>query len=247
MAAFSSSIAIVATMSETLQNFPKRAGNLYIVLMIMYFLLCYSFEESLRNGILRGIPTEYYYPFLGIGIAAIYTISCVLSKFVEVEELYHRINSSEDMIGMLCLLLLAAIMIVVNYVCYLINYQYMVYFIIFTSVLLLNFVAAYFIIRISQSNVDKLLFNHRNDSAKYLDESNEDEDVLATKTLSEAIGDYRLYGVLIGTFIVIGTSSTFFKNIGIMKSESRTLSPTGTYSSLFLLSQAVASLVCGLL
>ena len=143
---------------------------------------------------------------------------------------------------MLCLLLLAAIMIVVNYVCYLLNYQYKVYFIIFTTVLLLNFVAVYFIIRISQSNVNKLLFNHRNDSAKHFDESQEDEDLLANKTLIEAIKDYRLYGVLIGTFIVIGTSSTFLKNIGIMKSENRVSSPTGHYSSIFMLSESVSVL-----
>jgi len=149
MAAFSSSIAIVATISETIQNFSKRAGNLYIVLMIVYFLLCYSFEESLRNGVLRSIPTEYYYPILGVGIAAIYSISCALSIYVVIDKHYQRINISEDMVGMLCLLLLAALMIVVNYVWYLLNYQYMIYFIIFMVVLLLNFVAAYFIIQIS--------------------------------------------------------------------------------------------------
>jgi len=149
MAAFSSSIAIVATISETIQNFSKRAGNLYIVLMVVYFLVGYSFEESLRNGILRSIPTKYYYPALGVGISSIYLTSCVLSKYVKIDKFYKKVNISEDMVGMLCLLLLSAVLIVVNYVCYLTNYQYTVFLIIFTFILFLNFVAAYFIVQIS--------------------------------------------------------------------------------------------------
>lgn len=116
MASFASSIAIVATISETLQNFSKRAGNLYIVLMIVYFLLAYSFEESLRNGLMRSYSTEWYYPILGVGVATIYTISCILSRLVVIEDFYQRINISEDVVGMLALLLLSALMIVVNYI-----------------------------------------------------------------------------------------------------------------------------------
>jgi hypothetical protein len=46
LAAFSSSIAIVAAVSETLQNFSRRPGFLYLIVMVVYFLIGYTFEES---------------------------------------------------------------------------------------------------------------------------------------------------------------------------------------------------------
>ncbi|CAI2361825.1 unnamed protein product [Moneuplotes crassus] len=237
LASFASSIAIVATISETLQNFSKRAGNFYIVLMIVYTLLAYSFEESLRNGILRGIPTQYYYPILGVLVAIVYSISCLLSKLVVIEDFYSRITISQDVIGMLSLLLLSGVMIVVNYICFLVNYEYTLYFIIFLVVLILNFVLAYFIIQVSHKTID---------SPKPYDEFLEDEDQTVTMDLIGALRDYRLYGLLIGTFIIIGTSTTFLKNIRIIKTANHAMAPASTYSSLYLLCQSLGALICGL-
>jgi len=87
----------------------------------------------------------------------------------------------------------------------------------------------------------------RIDSPKQFDEFLEDEDQTVTKTLGESFSDYRLYGVLVGSFIIIGTSSTFLKNIGLVKTANHNLSPTNTFYSLYLLSQSLGALICGLL
>ena len=101
LAAFSSSIAIVTTISETIQNFSRRPGLLYIVVMIVYFLIAYSFEEGLRNGPAWTFKVKWYYPCLGVGIAIIYIISAVLSTQVVIEDFYKRMNISTDLLGML--------------------------------------------------------------------------------------------------------------------------------------------------
>lgn len=149
LAAFGSSIAIVASVSETLQNFSKRAGYLYIVLMIIHFLLSYSFEESLRNGILRNVLTIYYYPFLGVGVAVVYIISCVVSSMVKIEDVFKRINITEDIIGLLSLILISTILVVLNFMYYLEYSKWTAFFIMYVISLVLNFVIAYVIIHIS--------------------------------------------------------------------------------------------------
>jgi hypothetical protein len=238
LASLSSSIAIVATISETIQDFSKRSGHLYIVLMVVYFLLCYSYEEAFRNGVLKSIPTKYYYPLLGVIICVIYLTTAFLSKYVIIEEFYQRINISEDIMGMLSLLLVATLMIIVNYICYLVNIQYAIYFAVFTVILVLNFIVAFVIIKLSYSVIE---------SNKPVDEFIEIEDRVVNIHLKESLKDYRLYGVLIGTFIIIGTTQTFFKNIGSIKTDHYNTTPTGTFQNLFLLSEALGAIICGLL
>lgn len=237
LACLASSIAIVSTVSETIQDFSKRSGYLYIVLMIVYFLICYSYEESLRNGVLRSIKTEFYYPFLGVGVAIIYLTTCILSKYVIIEEFYQRINISEDIIGMFTLLLISSMMIIMNYICYLTNFQYSIYFGVFTVILIINFIAAFIIIKISYRVIE---------SNKPVDEFIEVEDRVVNTRLWDSLQDHRLYGVLLGTFIIVGTTQTFLKNIGVIKITLRNTTPSATFENVFLLSETLGAILCGL-
>jgi hypothetical protein len=237
LACLASSLAIVSTVSETIQDFSKRSGHLYIVLMIVYFLICYSYEESLRNGVLRSISTEYYYPFLGVGIAIIYLATCILSRYVIIEEFYQRINISEDIIGMFTLLLISSMMIIINYICYLTSFQYSIYFGVFTAILIINFIAAFIIIKISYRVIE---------SNKPVDEFIEVEDRVINTRLWDALQDRKLYSVLLGTFIIIGTTQTFLKNIGVIKITLHNTTPSATLENAFLLSQTLGAILCGI-
>lgn len=149
LAAFSSSIAIVAAVSETLQNFSKRAGYLYIVLMIIHFLLCFTFEETIRDGLFPTIRTHFYYPGVGVAAAIVYIVSCVISLLTKVDEVFRRINITEDILGLLVLILIASILTILNYVYFLELNYWGTYFIFYVACLLLNFIIAFLIIYVS--------------------------------------------------------------------------------------------------
>jgi len=132
LAAYGASIAVMAVVHETLHDFSKRGGFLYIVMIICYFLMGSSYEESFERGFASRSRLTTYYPCLGVGVAIIFIANAILAKLAVVEERFRRTTINEDIIGILVFILVAAMMTVLQYVFFLQNRSYVSYFIVFT-------------------------------------------------------------------------------------------------------------------
>ena len=132
LAAYGASIAVMAVVHETLNGFSKRGGLLYIVLIICYFLMGPSYEESLERGFASRSRLTYYYPWLGVGVAIIFIANAILAKLAVIEERFRRTTINEDIIGILVFILIVSLMTVLEYVFFFQNHSYVSYFIVFT-------------------------------------------------------------------------------------------------------------------
>lgn len=79
------------------------------------------------------------------------------------------------------------------------------------------------------------------------DEYIEAEDTTVKMNLKECLRSYKLYGLLISTFFIIGTSYAFMKSIGGIKRSAGKTMYSDTLYDIFILSQNLSAVTCGLL
>jgi len=135
-------------------------------------------------------------------------------------------------------MLIAAIMTIVEFILFLHKETYTYYFLVFTAFLILNFVAAFFVINECKNNIE---------STKPIDEFIYEEDRTEVKELSESLSNYKFHGILLGTFIMIGTTSIYFRNLDAIRMRFNSLIPQDSLNDMFFLSQNLGALICGLL
>lgn len=196
---FACSIATIAAIATIIKNFSRNVGALIAAVMISYYYAAQYFDTSIRNGYFEDLDLKINMFASG----AIHFLVYVLASFIVDEndqsrEL-KRASSLTDRFGIFIYAIIAGCFLAVVYFTCIIAEQYQLSIVLISIIILANFVALAFTV---QAMIGKI---ENNDTSHV-----KDEPIPPKKNFGQMLLEGRYWFLLIGTFIVIGTGSTYF-------------------------------------
>ncbi len=199
LVSFACAIATIASIATIIKNFSRNVGALITAVMITYYFSAQFFDTSIRNGYFEDLDLRVNM-FVS---AAIHFIVYILAAFIVDEndqsaEL-KRASSITDRFGILIFAILCGCYVAVVYFTCIIAEAFQLSIVLITVIILANFIALAFTVQALIGQIEK------NDTSNV-----DDEPVPPKKNFGQMLIEGRYWFLLIGTFIVIGTGTTYY-------------------------------------
>ncbi|CAI2359235.1 unnamed protein product [Moneuplotes crassus] len=201
LVSFACAIATIASIATVIKNFSRNVGALIAAVMISYYYAAQYFDTSIRNGYFEDLDLKVNMLVSG----GIHFLVYVLASFIvdenEQSRELKRASSVTDRLGIFIYAAIAGCFLAVVYFTCIIAEQYQLSIVLISVIILANFVALAFTV---QAMIGQIENNDLSDIR--------DEPIPPKKNFAQMLAEGRYWFLLIGTFIVIGTGSTYFIN-----------------------------------
>mmetsp|Transcript_14083 Transcript_14083/g.15742 ORF Transcript_14083/g.15742 Transcript_14083/m.15742 type:complete len:551 (-) Transcript_14083:41-1693(-) len=201
LVSFACAIASIAAIATVIKNFSRNVGAMVASVMIAYYFAAPYFDTSIRRGYFDDIDLKINM----IASGAIHFIVYILAAFIvdenEQSSALKRASSLTDRFGVLVYAVIAGLFLAGVYITCIIAEAYQLSIVFFTIIILANFIVLAFTVQ--------ALIGQINNSGE-----GEEDEIPPKMNFGQMFIDIRYWCLLIGTFIVVGTGSTYYIEAG---------------------------------
>lgn len=200
---FACSIATIASIATIIKNFARNVGALIAAVMIAYYFAASFLDTSIRNGYFEDVDLKVNMFASGAIQFVIYLLAAFIVDENEQSRELKRASSITDRFGIIIFAIICGAYLAIVYFTCIIAETYQLSIVLISVIILANFVALAFVVQALIGEIEKQ------------DTSNvRDEAVPPKKTFAQMLIVGRYWYLLIGTFIVIGSGSTYYIEAG---------------------------------
>ena len=196
---FSCAIATIASIATIIKNFSRNVGSMIAAVMIAYFFSASYFDTSIRNGYFADVEIKTNMIASGVIHFSTYLLAAFIVDENDQSRELKRASSLTDRLGIFIYASIAGVYLVVIYFTCIIAEAYQLSIVLITLIILVNFVALAFTVQLLIGQMS------RNDTSHI-----RDDHIPPKKNFGQMLIDIRYWCMLIGTFIIIGTGSTYY-------------------------------------
>ena len=196
---FASSIATIASISTVIKNFSRNVGSMIAAVMMSYFFIAQYFDSCIRHGYFEGVELRKSMIVSGVAQFIIYILAAFIIHENEISPVLKKASNMTDRFGIFLYAIIAGGFVAAIYFTCVIaeNWKLGIFFMLI--LILINFVVLGFAIQMLLGRI------------KGADTSNVgDERHVPKKHIGQMLCEFEYYCLLIGTFIVIGSGTTFY-------------------------------------
>lgn len=198
---FSCAIASIAAIATVIKNFSRNVGAMIASVMIAYYFAAPYFDTSIRHGYFEDIELKTNMFASGAIHFLVYLLAAFIVDENEQSRALKRASSITDRFGILIYAAIAGGFLAGVYFTCIIAEAYQLSIVFITLVILANFVVLAFTVQ--------ALIGQINNGGE-----GSDEDIPPKKNFGQMFIDIRYWCLLIGTFVVVGTGSTYYVEAG---------------------------------
>ncbi|CAI2364988.1 unnamed protein product [Moneuplotes crassus] len=196
---FACAIATIAAIAAIIKNFSRRSGAMVAAVMISYYFAARYFDTSIRNGYFESLDMKTNM-LVSAGIHfSVYMLGAMIIGDHESNKKLKKASILTDKLGILVYAVIAGLFLAVVYTTCIVTQAYRLSIILITLIVLVNFVALVFIIQ------GLLLTIERTGISEVRSEY-----IPPKKSFGKMLVDKRYLYLLVSTFIIIGTGTTYY-------------------------------------